>query len=71
MRQRRAKSEARKPNSTEQTARSSVHRPAEFKRLTIDVSLALHTRIKTQCAARQVKMVDELRRLLEREFGSS
>ncbi len=43
--------------------------PAEpMKRFTIDVPVSLHTRIKTQCAMRGVKMADVLRDLLEREF---
>jgi hypothetical protein len=39
-----------------------------MKRFTIDVPVGLHTRIKTECARRQVKMADVLRDLLEREF---
>jgi ParG len=43
--------------------------PAEaMKRFTIDVPTTLHTRIKTECARRGVKMADMLRELLEREF---
>ena len=43
--------------------------PAEpMKRFTIDVPVNLHTRIKTQCAMRGVKMADVLRELFEREF---
>ncbi len=43
--------------------------PSEpMKRFTIDVSVGLHTRIKTQCAMRGVKMADVLREILEREF---
>ena len=38
------------------------------KRLTVDVSLALHTRIKTQCAMRGDKMADVIRDLLEKQF---
>jgi hypothetical protein len=39
-----------------------------MKRFTIDVPLALHTRIKTECARRGVKMADVLREMLKREF---
>jgi hypothetical protein len=39
-----------------------------LKRLTIDIPASFHTRIKTQCAARGVKMVDVVRELLEKEF---
>lgn len=45
------------------------HRDTEaMKRLTIDVSVSLHTRIKSQCALRGVKMADEVRELLEKHF---
>ena len=40
----------------------------QMKRLTIDVSLSLHKRIKTQCAMRGANMADELRDLLEVHF---
>ena len=47
----------------------SDRRAAEpLKRLTLDVSLTLHKRIKSQCAIRGVKMADVLRDLLEQEF---
>ena len=39
-----------------------------MKRFTIDVPVSLHTRIKTQCAMRGVKMADVLREMMEREF---
>ena len=39
-----------------------------IKRFTIDVPVSLHTRIKTQCAMRGVKMADVLREMMEREF---
>jgi hypothetical protein len=42
-----------------------------MKRFTIDVPVDLHTRIKTQCAARGAKMADVLRDILEREFPKS
>lgn len=48
------------------------HRRTEaMKRLTIDVPMSLHARIKSQCALRGVKMADELRELLERHFQPS
>ena len=40
-----------------------------MKRLTIDVSESLHTRIKVQCAQRGVKIADEVRTLLEKHFS--
>jgi hypothetical protein len=39
-----------------------------IKRLTVDVSSSLHTRIKSQCALKGVKMADEIRELLEKHF---
>ncbi|HEX2136591.1 MAG TPA: plasmid partition protein ParG [Microvirga sp.] len=43
--------------------------PVELmKRFIVDVPVSLHTRIKTQCARRGVKMADVLRGLMEREF---
>jgi hypothetical protein len=38
------------------------------KRLTIDVTARLHTRIKSQCATRGQNMADELRKLLESNY---
>lgn len=40
-----------------------------MKRFTIDVSEDLHRRIKVACAGRGAKMADEIRGILEREFG--
>lgn len=42
--------------------------PEPMKRLTIDVSVRLHTRIKTTCALRNLHMADEIRDLLEKHF---
>jgi ParG len=39
-----------------------------FKRLTIDIPMNLHIRIKTQCASRGTKMADEIRAMLEERF---
>jgi len=39
-----------------------------MKRLTIDVPASLHRRIKIQCAARETKIADEVRSLLETHF---
>lgn len=39
-----------------------------MKRLTIDIPANLHMRIKSTCALRGVKMVDEIRELLEAHF---
>jgi hypothetical protein len=46
--------------------------PAEpMKRFTLDVPLALHSRVKVACAQRGLKMADVIRDLLEREFPKS
>lgn len=42
-----------------------------MKRLTIDVPLSLHKRIKTQCAVNNQVMADEIRTLLEQRFPAS
>jgi hypothetical protein len=39
-----------------------------MKRFSIDVPAELHTRVKTGCAQRGLKMADMLGELLEREF---
>lgn len=38
------------------------------KRLTFDIPLSLHQRVKSQCALRSVNMADKMRELLEKEF---
>jgi ParG len=43
-------------------------RPEVMKRLTIDVSESLHTKLKVECARRGVAMADVIRERLEREF---
>ena len=45
--------------------------PGPTKRLTIDIPLGLHRRVKTQCAAEDLKMADVVRELLERRFQPS
>lgn len=42
--------------------------PERMKRLTIDVTESLHSRIKVACARRGNKIADELRALLETHF---
>jgi hypothetical protein len=41
-----------------------------IKRLTIDVPLGLHKRIKSQCAVQGVKMADVVREMLEQRFAA-
>lgn len=40
-----------------------------IKRLTIDIPLSLHVRVKSQCVLRGISMVDVVRDFLEREFA--
>ena len=39
-----------------------------IKRLTIDVPVSLHTRMKAQCAMQRLNMADVVRDLLEKRF---
>jgi hypothetical protein len=39
-----------------------------MKRLTIDVPISLHKRIKSQCALENLVMAEEIRSLLEKRF---
>jgi len=41
-----------------------------MKRLTIDIPVELHRRVKRECADRGVKMADVVRDLLSKEFSS-
>lgn len=43
--------------------------PAPMKRLTLDVPESLHRKIKAGCASRGTKMADEIRILLEANYG--
>lgn len=42
-----------------------------FKRLTIDIPLSLHQRVKSQCALQGLKMADVLREFLEQHFAEA
>ncbi len=55
--------------SPDQWVNDEVPRRAEpTKRLTIDVPLGLHKRIKSQCAINELVMADVIRELLEQRF---
>lgn len=41
-----------------------------MKRLTIDIPESLHRTIKSQCAMRGTKIVDEVRELLLKKYGN-
>jgi hypothetical protein len=44
-------------------------RSGKTKRLTIDIPLSLHQRVKSQCALKGEKMADVVRELLEKHFS--
>lgn len=44
-------------------------KPERMKRLTIDIPLSLHREIKSQCAAADKQMADEIRKLLIQKYG--
>jgi hypothetical protein len=51
------------------TPREEEKQKIETTRFTIDIPVALHSRIKSQCALRHVKMREEIQQLLEEHFG--
>lgn len=53
---------------TETEPQESEIAPISTKRLTLDIPESLHARIKSQCALRHTKMVDEIREMLEAKF---
>lgn len=62
---------AARPDTTQSNDWVNRRDAEAMKRLTIDVPARLHTRIKSQCAIRGVKMADEVRELLEKHFQPS
>ncbi len=68
------KYDKRKTKNESATVKEQPHRyfaKSEMKRLTIDVSMDLHTAIKVKCARKGVKMADAIRDILEKEFGKN
>lgn len=53
---------------TDDTAKPASTEP--MKRLTIDIPLELHRRVKRECADRGIKMADIVRELLDKEFSA-
>ncbi|MFA9202623.1 MAG: hypothetical protein ACEQSD_01320 [Flavobacteriales bacterium] len=55
--------------------RQLVEAPApsidNMKRLTIDIPVWMHQRLKSDCALRGVKMADEIRDILEKRYAQS
>jgi hypothetical protein len=47
------------------------HAPSvdSMKRLTIDIPVCMHQRLKSDCALRGVKMADEIREMLEKRYA--
>lgn len=73
---------AAKPNNSQTTPanpdawvehRQMVTEPApsadNMKRLTIDIPVWMHQRLKSDCALRGVKMADEIREMLEKRYA--
>jgi hypothetical protein len=56
---------------TQKTEPKPEAQPALIKRITVDVSEVLHTRIKVGCAAARVKMADAVREVLERSWPAT
>lgn len=48
-----------------------VSEAEKMKRLTIDVSVSLHRRMKAACAMRGTNMADEVRSLLLEKYGNT
>lgn len=59
---------ASRPNDVDSWVRHRGEAAVPMKRLTIDIPGDLHTRIKSQCALKGVKMADAIRELLEQNF---
>jgi hypothetical protein len=57
----------RETGKVEQT-KDDAAKQERTKRLTIDVSISLHKRIKSQCALQDDQMADVIRDLLEERF---
>ncbi len=57
---------------TEEAANAWVESRVEVvekpKRLTLEIPTELHRRVKSQCAARGTKMIDEITALLDKNF---
>lgn len=56
---------------TEKEVAEEKAKPERMKRLTIDIPLSLHRAIKSQCAASDKQMADEIRQLLTQKYGKS
>jgi hypothetical protein len=56
------------PNSPDDWVSDRSGSDEPTKRLTIDIPLSLHQRVKSQCALKGEKMADVVRELLEKRF---
>ena len=54
--------------SADQWVNGVIGKGGAMKRLTIDVTDDLHSRIKIECTKQKAKMADKLREILEKEF---
>jgi hypothetical protein len=58
------------PLSVDQWVGERKAAAAATRRLTLDIQASLHARIKSACALRGVKMVEEITALLEAKYGT-
>ena len=57
------------PTDDEFVRRPPPSDPGEpLKRITVDVPLSLHTRVKIDCAARHTNMAAEIKEMIERRW---
>jgi hypothetical protein len=57
------------PSSPDEWVSERSRSDNSTKRLTIDIPVSLHQRVKSQCALKGQKMADVVRELLEKHFG--
>lgn len=64
------RSQEQRQQDPEDWIKSRAEQPEKppMKRLTLDIPAELHTRIKTSCAQRGTRMVEEIRELLESHY---
>ncbi|SRR5579875_2231398 len=56
------------PRSPDQWVNAKQPSAEPTKRLTVDIPLSLHTRVKSQCALQSLQMADVIRKMLEHRF---
>jgi hypothetical protein len=64
-----SKPKPREQSSPDEWVATGAKESVELTRFTIDIPKTLHSRIKSQCALKGVKMRDEILALLENHFS--